>query len=117
MASCLLNHLTFPFKRAVTSYVFSVPMAFYNVYACKTKKQPNFWEATRPLVSLVLLFKLSVIWAIYSPNAVIYNDPRSFYLLVGTIFSNIAVSLCLPHNNSFLICFEMFTITRTHSVA
>lgn len=91
---------------SVCSYLFSVPVAFYNVYTCKTAKQPNLWESIRPLISLVILFLISTLWAIFSPNKILETDPRTFYFLVGVLFSNIAVSigikLCLFSNNRFV---------------
>ncbi|KAJ8721596.1 hypothetical protein PYW07_002371 [Mythimna separata] len=46
-------------------------------------------EAVRPLVPLFVFFALSSLWAMYSPNDIINRAPRIFYILTGTIFSNI----------------------------
>lgn len=83
------------FFLTVTSLFFSVPVTVYNVYTCKTPKQPNLWESFRPLVSLVLLFTVTTIWALGSPNKVLDAEPRTFYYIVGTVFSNIAVGFLL----------------------
>lgn len=80
----------------VGSFLVSVPLTIFNVYYayhCKTFKQPNIWESVRPLVPLFVLFTVTSGWAYFSPADVINQDPRTFYFMVGTVFSNIAVSL------------------------
>lgn len=79
----------------VMSFLLSVPVTVYNVYCCyksRTLKQPNIWESSRPLIPILTLFLTTTAWAAYSPNQIIEVDPKMFYFLVGTIFSNIAVS-------------------------
>ncbi|XP_026315589.1 ethanolaminephosphotransferase 1 isoform X2 [Hyposmocoma kahamanoa] len=61
----------------------------YKSYRDRTGKMRSFWEAVRPLVPVLTFFTLSALWAIYSPTNIIERGPRLFYLLIGTIFSNI----------------------------
>lgn len=79
---------------AVMAFGFSVPITIFNVYIGyknKTLKQTNLWESFRPLISLAILFCFTTFWAAYSPTNVIETDPRMFYFMVGTLFSNICV--------------------------
>ena len=79
----------------VGTYFFAVPVAIYNVYfAFQTDslKQRSFSEMIRPLVPLVILFIITAGWSYYSPADIINEQPRLFFLMTGTIFSNIAVS-------------------------
>ncbi|CAK1540413.1 unnamed protein product [Leptosia nina] len=61
----------------------------YKSYRDRTGKMRPFTEAIRPLVPLGLFFALSSIWAVYSPSDIINRGPRLFYVLTGTVFSNI----------------------------
>ena len=75
-------------------------MTVYNVFSCQVPKQPNFWESIRPLISLGILFVSTTLWAACSPTQVLEFEPRTFYFMVGTVFSNIAVSeYCGIHFN------------------
>ncbi|KAJ8721597.1 hypothetical protein PYW07_002372 [Mythimna separata] len=65
----------------------------YKSYRDGTGKMRSFSEAVRPLVPLFVFFALSSLWAMYSPNDIINRAPRIFYILTGTIFSNINVSV------------------------
>ncbi|KAG6453060.1 ethanolaminephosphotransferase 1 [Manduca sexta] len=61
----------------------------YKSYRDKTGKMRLFSEAVRPLVPLFVFFALSTTWALCSPSDIINRGPRLFYILTGTIFSNI----------------------------
>ncbi|CAH2234410.1 jg21213 [Pararge aegeria aegeria] len=61
----------------------------YKSYRDRTGKMRPFLEAVRPLVPLLSFFILSTVWALYSPSGVLNRGPRLFYVLTGTIFSNI----------------------------
>ncbi|RWS12881.1 ethanolaminephosphotransferase 1-like protein, partial [Dinothrombium tinctorium] len=79
----------------VGSFAISIPITCFNVYVLyKTKalKQANLYECVLPLVSLMLLFVITTFWAVYSPSDVVSKDPRVFFFMLGTFFSNIAVS-------------------------
>jgi ethanolaminephosphotransferase len=74
----------------------NLPMVGYNLYrsyADKTGKMRTFTECVRPLVPLASFVAISLLWAHFSPNQIINNDPRAVYLLTGTIFSNISCRL------------------------
>ncbi|XP_054153118.1 ethanolaminephosphotransferase 1-like [Oppia nitens] len=81
-------------------FIASAPVTIYNVYSCKTQKQPNFWESFRPLMPLLVLFSTTTAWAVFSPNNIIEIDPRCFYFMVGTVFSNIACRLIVSQMSS-----------------
>ncbi|XP_045768580.1 ethanolaminephosphotransferase 1 [Maniola jurtina] len=61
----------------------------YKSYRDRTGKMRPFLEAVRPLIPLLIFFVLSTAWALYSPSDVLSRAPRLFYVLTGTIFSNI----------------------------
>lgn len=87
----------------VMAFGFSVPITIFNVYIGyknKTLKQPNLWESFRPLISLAILFCFTTFWAAYSPTNVIEIDPRMFYFMVGTLFSNICCRLIVSQMSS-----------------
>ncbi|KAI1691608.1 CDP-alcohol phosphatidyltransferase domain-containing protein [Ditylenchus destructor] len=79
--------------------VLSFLMSFYNLYISyyvdKTGKQNNFYEFLVPMISPSILFAVSVLWGIYSPNKVIDAAPRLFLWTMGVVFSNIAVHLII----------------------
>lgn len=52
-----------------------------------------FFEAAKPLYPLIALFIISTSWAYFSPNKIHVYDPRVFFMITGTIFSNFSVSL------------------------
>lgn len=98
----------------------NLPMVFYNIYRSyvdKTGKMRSFTECIRPLIPLVAFLGISSLWVHYSPNNIVYKDPRAVFLLVGTIFSNICCRLivsqmsntrCEVYNSQILylgICF------------
>ncbi|KAM3964112.1 ethanolaminephosphotransferase 1 [Aphomia sociella] len=61
----------------------------YKSYRDRTGKMRSFMEAMRPLMPVAIFFTLSTLWAIYSPTDIISRAPRLYYILTGTIFSNI----------------------------
>ena len=80
----------------VGSYALSIPVTLYNVNLAiqsKTLKHKSWGERTRPLIPFFALFIITVGWSYFSPNDVLNKEPRLFLFMVGTIFSNIAVSL------------------------
>ena len=76
------------------SFAGSVPFTIFNVYlAYKANSlKRSVLEGLRPLISFVLLFALTTFWALGSPTNVLDRDPRFFFALIGTVFSQIAVS-------------------------
>ncbi|CEF64044.2 Ethanolaminephosphotransferase 1 [Strongyloides ratti] len=74
-------------------------MSFYNMYKAyfvqMSGKQNNFYEFSLPMVSPIILFTSSVLWANFSPSNVITLSPHLFFWAVGTVFSNVAVHLII----------------------
>lgn len=54
-----------------------------------------FWEAVRPLIPLGYLCLILTMWVLFSVNEIIMKEPRMFFVLTGTLFSNICVSIRL----------------------
>ncbi|PIO52448.1 hypothetical protein TELCIR_26246 [Teladorsagia circumcincta] len=52
----------------------------------------SVYEAVRPVIPCVMLFAVSISWAVFSRTDVCGTDPRTFFFAMGTVFSNIAVS-------------------------
>uniref|UniRef100_A0A171A9W3 Ethanolaminephosphotransferase 1 n=1 Tax=Triatoma infestans TaxID=30076 RepID=A0A171A9W3_TRIIF len=50
-------------------------------------------EAMRPLTALLALMVITSFWVMASKNDIISNHPRAYYMLTGTIFSNITCRL------------------------
>ena len=50
-------------------------------------------EMLRPLFCPTVLFGVSVLWGAYSPSKILDAHARMFFFTMGTVFSNIAVSL------------------------
>ncbi|KAG7301050.1 hypothetical protein JYU34_015425 [Plutella xylostella] len=74
----------------------NLPVSAYNVYQSyklRTGKMRSFLEAIRPLWALLSIFFLCSLWAHQSPRRVVQRDPRAVFLLVGTLFSNVACRL------------------------
>ncbi|XP_013183063.2 ethanolaminephosphotransferase 1 [Amyelois transitella] len=61
----------------------------YKSYRDRSGKMRTLPEAARPLAPLALFLALSSVWALYSPSDIVTRCPRLFYVLTGTIFSNI----------------------------
>ncbi|XP_067126207.1 ethanolaminephosphotransferase 1 [Centruroides vittatus] len=81
----------------------TLPMNFCNIYRAyktQTLKQKSIRESLRPLLPVTLLFILTTIWALFSPNDIINKEPRMFYWMTGTVFSNIACSLIISQMTS-----------------
>jgi len=84
------------------SFAGSVPFTVFNVYlAYKSNSlKRSLFEGLRPLISFVSLFLISTYWALFSPTNVLNRDPRFFFALVGTIFSQIACRLIINQMSS-----------------
>jgi hypothetical protein len=64
-------------------------------YRDKSGQMRSAFEAGKPLYPLIGLFIISNSWAYFSPNDILNYDPRVFFMITGTIFSNFSVSLAL----------------------
>lgn len=47
----------------------------------------------KPLYPLIWLFIISTCWALFSNNDILDKDPRVFFMITGTIFSNFSVKI------------------------
>jgi len=65
----------------------------YKSYRDKTGHMRPFFEAAKPLYPLIALFVISTSWAYFSPNNILAYDPRVFFMITGTIFSNVSCRL------------------------
>jgi ethanolaminephosphotransferase len=95
-----LGNETFTFILEIVLYLFSigfsVPFSVYNMYIAykeKKLKQKSIYEGVRPLFSTIYLYIIQYIWIKYSRNDILDAEPRMFFWLTGTLFSNIAVSI------------------------
>lgn len=92
------NGNLFEIATHMACYMLSIPVTVYNVnhaYRTTGLKYKSWSEVFRPLIPFLTLFAITVGWSFFSPNDVVNVQPRLFFLLVGTIFSNIAVSVCV----------------------
>ncbi|XP_046679620.1 ethanolaminephosphotransferase 1-like [Homalodisca vitripennis] len=80
----------------LSSFASNLPVVLWNIYKSyrdKTGKMRSMWEANRPLQPVLLFLGVCAIWAYHSPTDIISRDPRAYYLMSGTIFSNICCRL------------------------
>lgn len=86
----------FTFMIIACSFLVTLPMSLYNIlkaYRSHTLKHSSLYEALLPFLSPVLLFLLSTAWVVLSPSDVLDQQPRVFYLMVGTAFANVTCKL------------------------
>lgn len=86
------------------SIFLTLPMPIYNIYTtCQSgkSKYSTLKEVIRPLLPFSFLFIVSTIWALCSKSDVLGKDPRIYFYTVGTLFSNISVSV--KNHNSHLM--------------
>jgi len=100
-------HLSFAQCSEIFFYLAAVaatlPMSLWNIYKSVrdgTGKGKTFWEGNQPWVPLVVLFILTTIWACKSPTNILESQPRLFYWMCGTIFSNITCRLIVAQMSS-----------------
>lgn len=74
----------------------------------------SFKEAIRPLWPLLAFMVLLLLWPFISPNDIMEKDPRILFMLSGTIFSNISVSLGQLFSLSYYYC-ESFSFSPVRS--
>ena len=80
----------------IGTFLFTLPVSLRNIYLSYkdgTGKQRPFLEAIQPLASLIMLLVLSWTWALFSNNDIINADPRCFYYMSGTLYSNVVARL------------------------
>lgn len=60
-------------------------------YKNKTGKMRPFWEMIRPMMPFTALFIMTTTWVLLSHNDIVVMETRIFFVLIGTVFSNISV--------------------------
>ncbi|KPJ14042.1 Ethanolaminephosphotransferase 1 [Papilio machaon] len=73
----------------------NLPVALYNTYrsyTLRTGKMRSFSEALRPLWSILAIFTVTTLW-IHKSSVLPDYDLRAVFLLIGTLFSNVACRL------------------------
>lgn len=86
----------------------SHPYIVYRIvmsYKKRTGKMRPFIEAIRPLIPFVSMFVITSVWILFSHNNIIYLEPRMLFLLFGTVFSNISVSISTQLNTYYSYSF------------
>lgn len=66
---------------------------FSSSYKNRTGKMRSVSEALRPLQAFFGMFVITTIWVLFSPNNICGTEPRMLFVLFGTVFSNICVSI------------------------
>jgi ethanolaminephosphotransferase len=79
---------------------------FLSWSAYKTSKHDNLYALCSPFIATVYFFFLQFVWITYSKVNIIELEPRVFYWLTGTIYSNISVSVRFRVHSS--IYFKQF---------
>ncbi|VBB31105.1 unnamed protein product [Acanthocheilonema viteae] len=82
----------------------------------------NFYEMCLPLYPSLILFSISILWALYSPGKIIERDPRLYLYTMGTVFSNIACKLiiaqmCNTRAELFNLCLAVYSIVAITSLS
>ncbi|KAG5879527.1 hypothetical protein JTB14_029893 [Gonioctena quinquepunctata] len=104
----------------VCSLISNVPVVGYNIYISyknKTGKMRDFSDAIRPLLPVSAFFILTLIWILYSPSNIIDQDPRAFFFLLGTVFSNISCRLIVAQmSNTTCDAFNLLLVPTSFVV-
>ncbi|VVD00043.1 ethanolaminephosphotransferase 1-like [Leptidea sinapis] len=77
-----------------TGVLTNLPVALYNIqqsYKLRTGKMRSPLEAMRPLWSILTIFLASALWI--HNSSVVQLQPRLVFLMIGTVFSNVACRL------------------------
>ncbi|XP_038218306.1 ethanolaminephosphotransferase 1-like [Zerene cesonia] len=77
-----------------TGVLTNLPVALYNIqesYKLRTGKMRSPLEAIRPLWSILGIFIVSSFWV--HKSSLVDDDPRMVFLLIGSLFSNVACRL------------------------
>ena len=80
----------------IGTFLLTIPVSLRNTYLSYTEgtgKMRPFMEAVRPLMSLIVQAILCWMWALLSKNNIVETDPRCFYYMSGTLYSNIVARL------------------------
>lgn len=104
------------------SLVVSARNIYLSYFVDHTGKQDNFYEICLPLFPSLILFSISVLWAVYSPGNIVERDPRLYLYTMGTVFSNIACKLiiaqmCNTRAELFNLCLAIYSIVAVTSLS
>uniref|UniRef100_A0A8C4RAY1 Selenoprotein I n=1 Tax=Eptatretus burgeri TaxID=7764 RepID=A0A8C4RAY1_EPTBU len=77
-----------------------IGMLTCKAYRSHTLKQSNLLQGLLPLFTPALLFVLCFLWGVHSMGTIVEVQPRLFYWLVGTYFSNITCKLIVSQMSS-----------------
>lgn len=72
----------------------------YRAYANGTLKHNTLPEALRPLSTISILFAVTISWALFSPNRILFPELRVFSWMTGTVCSNITCALIITQMSS-----------------
>lgn len=59
-----------------------------------------FLEASRPLFSTTILMVVTTIWVFGSPGDILSKEPRTFFYMMGTVFSHMCCRLIVAQMSS-----------------
>ncbi|XP_029825165.2 ethanolaminephosphotransferase 1 [Ixodes scapularis] len=85
------------------SFFMTIPMCLYNIHCARVEgrlRQRSLLEVVRPMGSVLALFLLSLAWVLASRDSILEREPRIFYLVLGTVFSNISCRLIISQMTS-----------------
>ncbi|XP_026332737.1 ethanolaminephosphotransferase 1-like [Hyposmocoma kahamanoa] len=85
-----------------TGFLTNLPVAIYNThksYKLRTGKMRSATEAIRPLWPLLTVFVVLNVW-VHKSDTLVEYDPRMLFLLIGTVFSNVACRLIVAQMSS-----------------
>ncbi|EFO27982.2 CDP-alcohol phosphatidyltransferase, variant [Loa loa] len=104
------------------SLVVSARNIYLSYFVDHTGKQDNFYEMCLPLYPSLILFSISVLWAMYSPGKIVERDPRLYLYTMGTVFSNIACRLivaqmCNTRAEIFNLCLAIYSVVAITSLS
>jgi len=97
---------------------------FINGFKAGTLKQKNVYEAMRPLIPTIYQIIIQHVWLTYSRANILEAEPRMFYWLTGTLFSNVSCRLIVAQMSStrsevfnwllvpLTVCVAMVTLTN-----
>ncbi|VDK69888.1 unnamed protein product [Onchocerca ochengi] len=104
------------------SFMVSARNIYLSYFVNRTGKQDNFYEICLPLYPCLILFSISVLWALYSPGKIAERDPRLYLYTMGTVFSNIACRLiiaqmCSTRAETFNLCLAIYSVIAITSLS
>ncbi|VDM91612.1 unnamed protein product [Litomosoides sigmodontis] len=104
------------------SLMVSARNIYLSYFVDRTGKQDNIYEICLPLCPSLILFSISILWAVYSPGHIVERDPRLYLYAMGTVFSNIACKLiiaqmCSTRAEIFNFCLAVYSAVAMISLS